>query len=78
MASHYSDKQVMAYRVYASNCLKMITGCPITYYDMIHGKSEPTINDTRSGDEIALDVIKKCGLKLSDTKGSEEIENECI
>lgn len=63
------DYQIdLAYRIYVSDSLfymadnKRLTS---RYYDLIHTQKE-----TLSGDEIALDVIKRLGLKVK--------ENECI
>lgn len=49
------------YRVYTTDCLGGIVGAKTRYFDLIHTKTNV---DTRSGDEIALDVIKKAGLKF--------------
>lgn len=59
-----------AYRMYSAECMRVITentakrvgGTMMTakYADMISQKPK----DTRSGEEIAADVIKKCGLKV--------------
>lgn len=58
------------YRMYTAECLRVLTentakyagGNAITakYTDMVNPKPK----DTRSGEEIAADVIKKCGLKV--------------
>ena len=53
-----------AYRVYVTDCLKLIaenTGnisLKLRYYDIINPKKE----DTRTGDEIVSDIIKRAGL----------------
>ena len=53
-----------AYRVYVTDCLKLIaenTGnisLKLRYYDIIHPKKA----DTRTGDEIVEDIIKRAGL----------------
>ena len=53
-----------AYRVYVTDCLKLIaenTGnisLKLRYYDIIHQKKV----DTRTGDEIVADIIKRAGL----------------
>lgn len=59
-----------AYRVYVTDALKCITentaglvgGSAMTlrYFDLLH----PEKVDTRTGDEIAADVIKNAGLKV--------------
>ena len=53
-----------AYRLYICDCLKLIaenTGnisLKLRYYDIIQPKKE----DTRTGDEIVADIIKRAGL----------------
>ena len=53
-----------AYRVYVTDCLKLIaenTGnisLKLRYYDII----QPKKADTRTGDEIVEDIIKRAGL----------------
>ena len=53
-----------AYRVYVTDCLKLIaenTGnisLKLRYYDII----QPKKADTRTGDEIVADIIKRAGL----------------
>ena len=53
-----------AYRVYVTDCLKLIaenTGnisLKLRYYDII----QPKKMDTRTGDEIVADIIKRAGL----------------
>ena len=57
-----------AYRVYVTDCLKMISEntanisrgqyMKLRYYDIIH----PAKVDTRTGDEIVEDIIKRAGL----------------
>ena len=53
-----------AYRVYVTDCLKLIaenTGnisLKLRYYDIIKPKKE----DNRTGDEIVEDIIKRAGL----------------
>ena len=57
-----------AYRVYVTDCLKMISEntanisrgqyTKLRYYDIIH----PAKVDTRTGDEIVEDIIKRAGL----------------
>ena len=43
-----------------TDCLKILTGANVRYADLIDDKPK----DTRSGEEIAADVIKKAGLKV--------------
>ena len=53
-----------AYRVYVTDCLKLIaenTGnisLKLRYYDII----QPKKADNRTGDEIVADIIKRAGL----------------
>ena len=53
-----------AYRVYTTDCLKLIaenTGnisLKLRYYDIINPKKA----DNRTGDEIVADIIKRAGL----------------
>ena len=53
-----------AYRVYVTDCLKLISentgniSLKLRYYDIIQPKKE----DTRTGDEIVEDIIKRAGL----------------
>ena len=53
-----------AYRVYVTDCLKLITentgniSLKSRYYDIIHPKKV----DARTGDEIVADIIKRAGL----------------
>ena len=57
-----------AYRVYVTDCMKLIAENTANisrgqymksrYYDIIH----PAKGDTRTGDEIVEDVIKRAGL----------------
>lgn len=51
------------YRIYVTQSLQLIPQSKfvsMTYHDMINGKKE----DKRSGDEIALDIIQRAGLKF--------------
>ena len=53
----------MAYRFYVTDSLQYIPQQRYTtkrFYDIIYAKPE----DTRTGDEIAVDVIKKAGLSF--------------
>ena len=53
-----------AYRVYVTDCLKLIAENTVNislksrYYDIIHPKKV----DERTGDEIVADIIKRAGL----------------
>ena len=60
-----------AYRVYVTDCLKLIAENTANisrgqymksrYYDIIH----PAKADTRTGDEIVEDIIKRAGLVVT-------------
>lgn len=62
----------MAYRIYVSDCLRMITessafkeGDPYMqerWYDLISGARKKP--DTRTGDEIVADVIQSAGIEV--------------
>ncbi len=53
-------RRAETYRIYVTKSLKAMVGMNIDYTDMFHhgGKTQ----DTRSGEEIAADVIKRAGL----------------
>ena len=61
-----------AYRVYVTDCLKLIAEntanisrgqyMKARYYDIIH----PAKVDTRTGDEIVEDIIKRAGLVVKE------------
>ena len=60
------ESRETAYRIYVTNCLKMLCGntgnAPaMNFHDIIERKRNI---DTRSGEEIAADVIKRAGLKV--------------
>lgn len=60
----------VAYRIYVTNCLRMITEnsaksgggsyIKVSFADILY----PKIVDSRTGDEIARDVIKSAGLEV--------------
>lgn len=63
---NYRDE---AYRIYITDSLQNIPQDKYLskrYYDIMH-----PINDDRSGDEIAADVITKIGLKFDEKGGIE-------
>lgn len=56
-------KRGEAYRIYVTDSLNLQGQnkyLSMRYYDMIN----PKPNDERTGDEIALEVIKKAGIKM--------------
>ena len=60
LEQEYRDE---AYRIYVARSLQLIPKqeyISVDYVDMIYPKKK----DTRSGDEIALDVIKNAGLSF--------------
>lgn len=70
MARFEQDAKEKSYRVYVTDCLqalskntaKYASGAYIT--DRWIDRIEPKKQDTRTGAEIAADVIKKAGLKV--------------
>lgn len=64
------DIESYIYRVYTAECLRVLTentakyaggsALTIKYIDLLENKPK----DTRTGAEIAADVIKKCGLEV--------------
>lgn len=64
------EAKEQAFRVYVTDALKCLSEntvrvaggsvINVRYFDMLH----PEQMDTRTGDEIAADVIKKAGLKV--------------
>jgi len=62
-AKKKAQEEELAYRVYVSDALfyyPQNKGLTVRYYDLIFPKKE----DTRTGDEIALSVISRLGLKV--------------
>ena len=70
VARFQREQQDMAYRIFVTDCLRMITQstaavCQGTYMDarfadFINGKPA----DTRTGDEIAVDIIRRAGIEV--------------
>ena len=56
-----------AYRIYVTRSLQLIpqTKCLQKSYLEILNESE-SVKDTRSGDQVALDIIQQAGLKLKE------------
>lgn len=64
-ARYNEHRRDAVYRIYVSDCLRIITKAHIKgdiarYADMISPKKP----DTRSGDEIAADIINLAGLEV--------------
>ena len=70
IARYQSQQRDLAYRIYVTNCLRIMTentakqvgGNYISaeYEDLINPKKK----DNRTGDEIAADVIRNAGIKV--------------
>ena len=70
IARYQSQQRDLAYRIYVSNCLRIISentakmggGSYVTadFTDIINPKPV----DNRTGEEIAADIIKKAGLEV--------------
>lgn len=59
------EQEEKSYRIYIANNLRLVCenvgkGLGGSYYPGLWGEIEP--NDDRTGDEVALDVIKRAGL----------------
>ena len=75
MARHRQNQRDMAYRVYVTDALRILTENTARYDGCFGGRylvqnfsallrREPV--DNRTGDEIAADVIKKAGLVVKE------------
>lgn len=67
IAAMHEQAQDEAYRIYHTECLYAICaslGNPLekTFYDIMHPEAE----DTRSGDEIAEERLKRFGIEVVD------------
>lgn len=70
VARYQRDRRDMAYRIYVTDCLRMITQntahkegdhyITAEYSELI----DPNPKETRTGDEIAADVIKRAGIEV--------------
>lgn len=70
MSAHRAKQEERLYRVYVTDALKSHLKLNKRYYDFINTSTKS--KDTRSGDEIAFDVIKKCGLRVVVGNGSND------
>lgn len=69
-ARYQSAQREMAYRIYISDCIRMITESVAgfgsgpymckRFYDMINSKK----TDARSGEEIVVDVLTRMGVSV--------------
>ena len=67
IAEHNRNEKRLVYEVYATDVLMMIAnkldaGIEQRYYEFLQQEDEP-VKEEKSGDEIALEVIEKAGLK---------------
>ena len=70
MARYQSQQRDLAYRIYVTDCLRMVTEntakisqgfyTAARFYDVINPKPV----DNRSGNEIAADIIKRAGIEV--------------
>ena len=70
MARYQSQQRDLAYRIYVSDCLRIISEntAKIGGGSYITAKLSDIINpnpvDNRSGEEIAADIIKRAGIEV--------------
>lgn len=55
------ERKTALYRLYMSDLAKSITGAKVRYADLLERKE----TDTRTADEIAMDVISAAGLVVN-------------
>lgn len=65
------EQEEMAYRIYVTDALKVISengnrALNARFIDLLSQTKKP--KDRRSGAEIAADVIKRCGLVVTENK----------
>ena len=59
--ARYNDQQrELAYRIYVTDSLRALIGASARYADFLENKTE----DTRTGREIADDIIKRAGIEV--------------
>lgn len=56
------ERETTAYRVYMSENIRTLSGVKISFWDWTHPTTTQK-QETRTGDEIAFDIIKRAGLK---------------
>ncbi len=54
-------RRAETYRIYVTDSLKTLIGANVRYIDLLN-QIKKTQKDTRSGEEIVADVIKRAGL----------------
>ena len=70
MARYQSQQRDLAYRIYVTECLRMVTEntAKISNGSYTVAKFEDIINpkhvDNRTGEEIASDIIKRSGIEV--------------
>lgn len=59
------EEKTAAYRIYMADCLSGFVGAKQRYYDIAYQdrKKSSSINN-KTGDQIALETIRKLGLKF--------------
>ena len=60
MARFNQHQRELAYRIYITDSLRVITGNTTRYADFLLHKD----NDTRSGQEIVDDIVKRAGIEV--------------
>ena len=70
MARYQSQQRDFAYRIYVTDCLRMVTEntakmsqgayTSARFYDIIN----PKPSDNRTGEEIAADIIERAGIEV--------------
>ncbi len=77
LARYNEKKRAEIYRIYVTDCLQLIAentakqceGQYLSkrYYDVVHGDANGSQSaDSRSGEEVAADVIKRLGLNFNE------------
>ena len=69
VALFQKEQEDMAYRIYVTDALKLLTEngnrtLNIRFAELVEKRNKP--QDNRSGEEIVADVIKRCGLVVTE------------
>ena len=69
VALFQKEQEDMAYRIYVTDALKLLTEngnrtLNIRFTELLEKRNKP--QDNRSGEEIVADVIKRCGLVVTE------------